>query len=274
MLVTLAVLTKDNYSELEATLRSINSQVLDPSGTRVCDLQILIVDSSQDSGMSEDLASSLRLSFDPQVFRDFPPRGVYPAMNLAVESSHGDWILFLNSGDTFFDATSLVRLVGCSFSFSHCFGVSPVTVFGQALICPLLRSSVRPWLVPDPAVCSIHRWLKYYYPNHQSLLVDGSWARAHPFQTDAPQSADRAWMRAALSDPERVAYLPEPVVRFSLGGVSSGLPNWNTLMVRLHEPTRSPMEKAFEMIKFLLGPVGRYYPRLMAFRSRLTGLLV
>jgi hypothetical protein len=81
-------------------------------------------------------------------------------------------------------------------------------------------------------------------------------------------------MRAALSDLQRVAYLPEPVVRFSLGGVSSGLPDWDTLMVRLREPTRTFHEKIFEVLKFALSPWARHYPKLMAMRSRLIGRLV
>ena len=81
-------------------------------------------------------------------------------------------------------------------------------------------------------------------------------------------------MRAGLSDPQRFAYLPEPVVRFSLGGVSSGLPDWSTLMLRLREPTRRRHEKVFEVLKFLLHPWARHYPRLMALRSSLIGRLV
>ena len=128
--------------------------------------------------------------------------------------------------------------------------------------------------MPDPAVHSIRRWLSIYYPNHQTLLVDGSWARAHPFRLEAPQSADRVWMGAALSNPLHVAYLAEPVVRFSLGGVSSGLPDWTTLMVRLREPTRHWVHKSFEIVKFMLRPWACHYPRLMALRSKLVGRLV
>jgi hypothetical protein len=195
-------------------------------------------------------------------------------MNLGLAATTGDWVLFLNSGDAFFDVTSLARLLQCCLNFRARNGFNPTVIFGQALICPLHGSSCKPWLVPDPAVHSIRRWLRIYYPNHQSLLVDGSWARAHPFQVDAPQSADRVWMRAALSDLQRVAYLPEPGVRFSLGGVSSGLPDWTTLMVRLREPTRTWHEKLFEIVKFALRPWAFHYPRLMALRSRLVGRLV
>lgn len=274
MLLTIVVLTMDNLCELQDTVSSIKLQDLVPGLPIPVALEILIVDSSQNELPAEALSLSQADHLQALFCRDFPPRGIFPAMNLALNASKGDWIIFLNSGDSFFNPTALVRLLRCCLEFRSHTGSFPLAVFGQALICPNLRSRCKPWLVPDPSVHSIRRWLNFYYPNHQSLLVDGSWARAHPFQTDAPQSADRVWMRAALSDPQRVAYLAEPVVRFSLGGVSSGLPDWPTLKVRLREPTRTWGEKLSEVIKFALRPWAGHYPRLMALRSNLIGRLV
>jgi putative colanic acid biosynthesis glycosyltransferase len=274
MRASLVVLTKDNNEELKRTLSSVYSQLPDFDVGAAYALEVVVVDSSinsQSPGFFEHFENSnINLTY----LRDFPPKGIYPGMNLGLGASTGDWVLFLNSGDVFFDDTSLSRLLQCCFDFRARNGFNPTAIFGQALICPLHGSSCKPWLVPDPAVHSIRRWLSIYYPNHQSLLVDGSWARAHPFQTDSPHSADRVWMRAALYDPRRVAYLPEPVVRFSLGGVSSGLPDWPTLMLRLREPTRRRHEKIFEVLKFLLRPWARHYPKLMALRSKLVGRLV
>jgi len=274
MRVSLVVLTKDNSAEFADTLSSLYSQShcldVDPAFA----LEVVVVDSSVNPQSCEFLERLKESNIDLVYRRDFPPQGIYPAMNFALAASTGDWVLFLNSGDAFFDVTSLSRLLQCCLDFRSRNGFSPSAIFGQALICPLIGSSCKPWLVPDPAVHSIRRWLSIYYPNHQSLLVDGSWARAHPFRPEAPQSADRVWMRAALSDPQRVAYLAEPVVRFSLGGVSSGLPDWTTLMVRLREPTRHWVYKSFEIVKFMLRPWARHYPKLMALRSSLIGRLV
>ena len=274
MRVSLVVLTKDNSEEFTDTLSSLYSQShcldVDPAFT----LEVVVVDSSVDPQSCDFLERLKKSSINIAHLRDFPPQGIYPAMNLGLAATTGDLILFLNSGDAFFDVTSLSRLLQCCLDFRVCNGFYPTAVFGQAFICPTPCSSCDPWLVPDPAVHSIRRWLSIYYPNHQSLLVSGSWARAHPFRPEAPQSADRVWMRDALSNPLHVAYLAEPVVRFSLGGVSSGLPDWTTLMVRLREPTRTWFEKFFEFVKFMLRPWARYYPKLMALRSRFIGRLV
>jgi len=274
VIVSIIVVTRDNRSELCHTLRSIGAQCFRDFFSSLVSLEVVVVDSSVHPVGMDEIRSCLGGYLAVRYFTDIPAQGIYSAMNVGLRESRGDLVHFLNSGDSLFDSTSLNRLL------KHCFETQqqiPLTlraVFGQALISPLVGSSCKPWLVPDPSVHSIHRWLNFYYPNHQSLLVDGSWARAHPFQTDAPQSADRVWMRAALSDPQRVAYLAEPVVRFSLGGVSSGLPDWPTLLVRLREPTRTWTEKLSEVVKFALRPWAGHYPRLMALRSNLIGRLV
>lgn len=38
-------------------------------------------------------------------------RGVYHAMNKGVEAAHGDYVLFLNSGDTFYDSEVVARVL-------------------------------------------------------------------------------------------------------------------------------------------------------------------
>jgi glycosyltransferase involved in cell wall biosynthesis len=191
MLISLVVLTKNNSEELEATLSSIHAQLFNVHFVDPQLLEVIVVDGSVSPKCKEFFEQFDKSSLGLIYLRDFPPQGIYAAMNIGLAATSGDWVLFLNSGDTFFDATALSRLLQCSLDFYERFCFQPIAIFGQALICPQHGSSYKPWLMPDPAVYSIRRWLSIYYPNHQSLLVDGSWARAHPFQLDAPQSADR-----------------------------------------------------------------------------------
>jgi len=274
MLISLIVLSKDNPEELRATLSSIFLQLSVACFNETPSLEVIVVDGSSAKQSPAFFDQFSGCGIRVVYVYDFTPKGIYPGMNLGLACAKGDWVLFLNSGDSFFDSSSLSRLLHCGLEFENHFGFRPLVIFGQALICPLSGSVAKRWLLPDPAVHSIRRWLWFYYPNHQSLLVSGAWARAHPFQSDAPQSADFAWIGAALSDLRRVAYLPQPVVRFSLGGVSSTLPNLPTLILRLREPTRTWCQKFSEVVKFALRPCARHYPRLMALRSRLIGMLV
>jgi len=268
---SIVVVTKDNPVELMATLVSIAEQtVLRQPCAAEGDVEVIIVDSSCDCVQPQVLLDVLGDSPIIRLIHDLPPRGIFAAMNLALSISSGQLVQFLNAGDCFYDADVLAVVD------SHWRRASiPMRVlFGQALVCPCNDLPVAPWPVPDDAVCSIRRWLRFYVPNHQSLFVDGVWARQHPFVLTAPQAADRLWMRAALGDGSMMLYLSRPLVRYRLGGVSSRLPDWATLRLRLSEPSRTLTQKCAELVKYMLRPVERYYPCLMAWRSRLIGLLV
>jgi len=260
-LVSIVVLTRNNPQELEGTLASIRSQQVSAA------LQVVVVDGSDEPVSPQAVAPF-------ELVRDHPPRGIYPAMNLGLAHSRGHWVQFLNSGDSWLHPHALQRLLDHAQALTSRTGTPPRVVFGQARVCPVPPSRCPPWLFPDAAMTNLRRWMVFYLPNHQAMVVEGDWARAHPFRLDAPHSADHAWKGAALADLSRVAYLREPVVRFSLGGVSSQLPTWAVLRLRLREPTRNLPAKAAELIKFGLRPFARHYPRLMALRSRLIGWLV
>lgn len=285
MLISCIVLTKDNRDDFRATLTSVLSQrpsLSNLGGTTdwPWSSEIVCIDSS-DLSLAEAQVFSLFNLLPPQAAKafsfhlqyQFPPQGVYPAMNLAVSVASGDYLIFMNAGDAFYDDTSLDRLF--SAAEAHCleWGVMPRVVFGQALIVPEHGGGGPRWLVPDPSVRRIGRWLRCFLPNHQSVLVDRDWARDHPFRLDAPHSADRAWLRDALAPPATFVYLPQPVAVFHLGGLSSRLPNLRILRLRLSEPSRTSWEKLAELIKYVIRPFAGSYPAIMRFKSAFFGLL-
>jgi len=258
------VVTRNNPFDLQLTLASIACQ------RPVLPGEVIVVDSSTQPTSTAELQEILGDRLCLKHLQDRPARGVYPAMNLGLQASSGQIVHFLNAGDSWFDPTAQAAALQAW----QAAPTTPRALVGQALICPLPPCRTRPWLVPDPAIHSFQRWLRHYVPNHQSLMVDGDWARRHPLASDAPHSADRDWMRLALADPTRVVYLPRPLVRFQLGGLSSRLPDWPTLRLRLREPSRSHVQKLAEIVKFLLRPLEAHYPALMALRSRCIGWLV
>jgi len=286
MLISCIVLTRNHREDLSETLTSVLSQRQRSSALNAAvapivpwSVEIVCIDSSDDPVDEAAIDAPLRLlppdtvrSFSLQLRRQYPPQGVYPAMNLAVSVARGEWLIFMNAGDVFHDDTSLDRLLSAAETCRHQQGFPPRLAFGQAWIVPERGRGPR-WLVPDPSVRRIRRWLRCFLPNHQTVLVRGDWARAHPFRLDAPHSADRAWLRQALAPPANYVYLPEPVSVFRLGGLSSGLPNRRTLRLRLQEPSRTRWEKAAEVIKHLLRPAAPWYPQLMRCKSVAVGLL-
>ena len=284
MRISCIVLTRNNPEELHETLGSVVAQ--SPKACNVHErdpwpwcCEIVCIDSSDPPLTEEEAVDPLRRlppqaagAFSFQLIHQFPPRGVYPAMNLGITAASGECLLFMNAGDAFFDATALDRLNAAAENFRQKQGLSPRLVFGQVLIAPQ-HGGGPCWLVPDPSVRHISRWLRCFLPNHQAVLMERNWAVAHPFRLDAPHSADRSWLRQALEPPTTFVYLPEPVAIFRLGGLSSGLPDRQILRLRLAEPSRTRWEKVAEVIKYLLRPAARWYPLLMRCKSAAAGLL-
>lgn len=284
MLISCIVLTRNNRDDFRETLASVISQrplISKPgdAGIWPWSSEVVCIDSS-DLPLAEaelfallaPLSPDAANAFSLHLHHQYPPQGVYPAMNLGISLAKGDHLIFMNAGDSFFDDTSLDRLFLAIEAFRLERGAKPRLVFGQALIAPG-DVRVSPWLVPDPSVRRIGRWLRFFLPNHQTVLMERDWATAHPFRLDAPHSADRAWLRDALAPPALFVYLPQPVAVFYLGGISSGLPSLRTLRLRLAEPSRTRWEKAAEILKFFLRPFARSYPSVMRFKSAFVGRL-
>lgn len=280
-IVTCIVLTMNNTHELKRTLVSIASQHwvadADAPGPAIC--EVLVIDSSDDlhrtSLLMREVFSrppSLGGSFVPILIHQYPPRGIYPAMNLGIDKSRGQSIIFMNSGDHFYCRLSLGLLISNRYIYQKAKGVWPRVVFGQARIVPSQRL-LPAWFVPDRNVSCLRRWLKFFLPSHQSMLVDRSWAESVSFDLACPQSADVSWMRSALDSPSAYVYLPTPVACFYLGGISSALPDLKTLRIRIAEPSRRTFEKIVELLKFFLSPVRPIYPLLMFLKSRLIGIV-
>ena len=282
-IVTCIVLTKDNPFQLIETVRSVLHQrpgCATPEDwlrvIRFC--EVLIIDGSKkpisdswiiDKGGPLDCDSLHYHTL--RVIRENPPLGIYSAMNLGLVHARGHALIYMNSGDQFYDVYSLDKLIYARLNQKYTTGAWPRVVFGQALIIPD-RKYLPSWLVPDSRVVNMSRWLRRFTPNHQTMLVDSEWARHNPFVLDSPQSADLTWIRSALNHGGSYVYLREPVARFFLGGISSKLPSIQVLLIRLNEPSRTKLEKLAEICKFLLVPFEPFYPLLMIVKSSIIGL--
>ena len=93
--ITVTLNAKD---ALATTLKSVSSQ------KRRSEIEFVVIDGLSVDG-SIDLLEKNRNEID--VLVSSKDRGVYDAMNKGVEKSTGDWLYFLNAGDTFLDENSL-----------------------------------------------------------------------------------------------------------------------------------------------------------------------
>lgn len=89
--VSIITVTYNAEPLLERTLQSVLAQ-------RYADKEIVVVDGQSSDGT---VAVIKRHAAAIQSWISEPDKGIYDAMNKGVRMATGDWILFMNAGDTF-----------------------------------------------------------------------------------------------------------------------------------------------------------------------------
>lgn len=89
----------NNYSGLEKTIKSVISQ-------NIHEYEYIIIDGNS-TDKSKYVIESYKNSID--IWVSEPDKGIYNAMNKGVEMAKGEYLLFLNSGDYFYDNQVLAK---------------------------------------------------------------------------------------------------------------------------------------------------------------------
>lgn len=97
-LLSIITVVKDAPGDFAATLASVTSQDLS-------DVEYVVVDSSTDREVIPDLIAGVAVEY-----RWVPPSGIYHAMNTGLKAAQGDYVLFLNAGDTLGEASIFAEI--------------------------------------------------------------------------------------------------------------------------------------------------------------------
>lgn len=100
-LITVVTINYNNCEGLRSTIESVVCQSYQG-------FQYLIIDGKSNDGSISLLESYSRYSIDVHISED---EGIYHAMNIAIDLAKGEWIIFMNSGDIFFDKTTLETIM-------------------------------------------------------------------------------------------------------------------------------------------------------------------
>lgn len=170
--------------------------------------------------------------------------GIYPCMNYGKNISRGKYIIFLNGGDTFYDDYSLYEL----FKNTTRSKKNNAIIFGQAKI---IATDNIEWIFPGHRISNISRWLKFFEPNHQSMLFSKSLARKYNFSLKHNLIADGLWKRKLLNKAEEIIFVNKIICKFHLDGISSKKPSINLLIEIITNKNISFLRKIIFIGKFI-----------------------
>ena len=196
--VTVVTVVRNAAAALHTTAESVLSQTY-------ADIEYVIVDGASTDGTS-DYARSLGDKVDVLISeRD---NGIYDAMNKGVRAASGEWVIFMNAGDTFYAHDTVEQVFGTD-DYAG-FGV----VYGD-----VVKKNASGELEVKKAGAPHNSHRMFFC--HQSAFYRRGELLVEPFDTAHRMSADIHQVKRLWKKGVRFRQLGLPVAIFDTGGVSN-----------------------------------------------------
>lgn len=189
--VTIITVCRNHAQLLERTIQSVESQTWQ-------DKEYLVID-----GASTDETMEVIQRHQASITRwvSEPDQGIYDAMNKGVRMAQGEWVIFMNAGDTFASDDTLRGVFGSPQDAD--------VIYGDVIKGGRVKKAEAPHNAHRMFFC------------HQSAFVRTSCLRAFPFDTTHRMSADFKQIKQLYLSGKTFKQLDFPVANFDTQGVSN-----------------------------------------------------
>ena len=174
---TIITVCYNSIKQLKKTVKSVQMQQFE-------NYEYIIVDGESNDGTREYLAE-VEIKCELQYIRE-PDTGLYDAMNKAIRHSKGEFLYFLNAGDTFIDEMVLETLSKvCNMPNTVYYGTSKA-IYADGTV----RS--------NRIYTRLYKKIKYEVfngrmPNHQAIVAHKNCFQNNYFDTTYELGADFKW---------------------------------------------------------------------------------
>lgn len=202
---TIITVTKDHLKGLKATQSSLMAQDFK-------DFEWIIIDGQSTDG-TQDHMKSVTDSHIKIIKISEPDSGLYDAMNKGIKRAKGEYLLFLNAGDTLPDPQTLERLTKAT-------AKQPDFIYGDALENIHNKSGKTNMQYKHAAIAKDVAW--GMFTHHQSMLyrrtiIRGAKMRYRQIYSIA---GDYEFTVRFLKISKKALYIPMPICVFEGGGIS------------------------------------------------------
>ena len=203
-LFSIITVTNNASSTLPATLDSLADQT--------CRLyEHLLIDGGSTDGTVE-MARNAGLP-GAKIISE-PDHGLYDAMNKGLGIAEGDYVIFLNAGDSFTSPDTLEHLAQAIMDNDY-----PGIVYGQTQIVDRDRNILGQRHLRAPEVLTLDSFADGMVVCHQAFVVLRK--LVDNFDTRYRYSADYEWCIRCLQRSKRNTYLPETIIDYLHEGVTT-----------------------------------------------------
>ena len=243
--LSIITLSKNDNKQFLRTLKSIFSQ------NNIVNIEWLIIDGSNKEIQESKNKLIKKITHNNNVLIKHVNSnkngiyGIYPCMNYGKKIAQGKFIIFLNSGDEFFNEDSLDILLKNVFKVNSYKSL----IFGQANI---IASQKINWFFPGERLKNIKIWLNFFEPNHQAMIISKELAEIYDFSLKYGLISDGKWKRKIINYANEIVYVKKPIVKFYLDGASSTKPNKKLLLEIIKNKNISFTRKFIFLVKHYL----------------------
>lgn len=201
--VSVVTIVRNDCQNIERTMRSVLNQMYS-------DREYIIKDGQSNDG-TQEIIEKIRKEYPDQKikFISCKDSGIYDAMNQAVSHCEGEWISFINSGDSFYDENVLSNV----FERNHEKYQSIGLICGDAIVRDESGDAV--WKAD---LDLIERKMPFC---HQSCFIRRCYAVQFPFDTSLRIAADYNQMLDLYVNHISFEKIEQTIAVFELDGVSS-----------------------------------------------------
>lgn len=191
MNVTIITVCRNHAKELEKTIQSVENQTWQKK-------EYIVID-----GASTDETLEVIQQHGGSITQwiSEPDQGIYDAMNKGIRLAQGQWVIFMNAGDTFASTDTLQRV----FQESQ----EADVIYGDVIKGVHVKKAEPPHNAHRMFFC------------HQSAFVKTSCLREFPFDTTHRMSADFKQIKQLYLSGKTFRQLDFPVAVFDTQGVSN-----------------------------------------------------
>ncbi|MDE6370997.1 MAG: glycosyltransferase, partial [Duncaniella sp.] len=143
-----------------------------------------------------------------------PDNGLYDAMNKGLGLATGDYVIFLNAGDSFHTHNTLQHIADAIFNNDY-----PGIVYGQTVIVDMARNRLRDRHFTAPANLDLSSFSNGMTVCHQAFIALRK--ITNTYDTRYRFSADYEWCIRCLQRSHRNCYLDEVLIDYLEEGVTT-----------------------------------------------------
>ncbi len=188
-LVTVVTVCRNNKLQLKKTITSVKSQDYQA-------IDYLIIDGASTDGTKELLSATTGIRWISE-----PDNGIYNAMNKGIRMTKGEWVIFMNAGDTFASHDVISKV----FRKDHYADV----IYGDVIKGKTIKRAEPP-----------HNSHRMYFC-HQSAFVSTICLKEFLFDENHKMSADFKQMKQLYLAKKKFLRLDFPIAVFDTTGVSN-----------------------------------------------------